>query len=146
MGHNPTVLVIEDLEELRDVYRLALEEAGFAVASARDARGALEQLRGAYPVLILIDTTLLESSELDLLTAIRATPALRTAPVVLVSSDLRGERAQGERLGEGEGCTLRPLPTPDELPAVVRRLVNGAVPESLDATLSPRPRARRPRA
>lgn len=52
----PTVLVVDDDEDLLEVLRDVIESEGFSVLTARDGEAALELLRsGARPCLILLD-------------------------------------------------------------------------------------------
>jgi CheY-like chemotaxis protein len=49
-----TVLSIEDDDEVRTLARLVLEEAGFAVETARCAEDALDRLSGDAPIDLLL--------------------------------------------------------------------------------------------
>jgi len=66
-GANPTVLVVEDESDLRQIIAEALEANGFSVAQSSDGADALERLRGfAYDGLVL-DLRLPDADGLDLL-------------------------------------------------------------------------------
>jgi len=66
-GPNPTVLVVEDESDLRQIIAEALEANGFSVAQSCDGADALERLRGfAYDGLVL-DLRLPDADGLDLL-------------------------------------------------------------------------------
>ena len=50
----PTILVVEDIEEIRDGIEELLKATGYHVEAARDERGAVESARRKRPDLILI--------------------------------------------------------------------------------------------
>jgi len=61
MSHNgelKKVLVIDDDDELADVVRQVLRDAGYSVATVRHGAAALELVRHTSPDLILLDLTM----------------------------------------------------------------------------------------
>ncbi|MBV8855448.1 MAG: response regulator [Acidobacteria bacterium] len=68
-GRAPTILVVEDSDDTRDVIRLELERWGYRVVEATDGREALEAVAHVCPDLILMDLNL---PEVDGLTAAQA--------------------------------------------------------------------------
>jgi DNA-binding response OmpR family regulator len=81
----PTILVVEDDADLRAMYRLGLESAGFAILEATSAGAALELARAELPQLVVADLLLGDSSGADLCRALRRDPQLRAIPIVVVS-------------------------------------------------------------
>jgi two-component system OmpR family response regulator len=55
MSHRPTILVVDDDRDLRELLATLLEEEGYEVATANDGRSALEEVRRHRPTLILLD-------------------------------------------------------------------------------------------
>jgi CheY-like chemotaxis protein len=51
----PAVLVVDDEEDIRMVVQMALEDAGFHVATARDGAEALTRIAEDRPTVILLD-------------------------------------------------------------------------------------------
>src|SRR5690348_13526835 len=51
----PTVLVVDDEPDIREIVRLFLTDAGYAVATARDGAEALRSVDEALPAVILLD-------------------------------------------------------------------------------------------
>jgi DNA-binding NtrC family response regulator len=80
----PDILLVEDKDSLRRVLRLTLENAGYAVAEAADAREAAQELARAPFRLILTDLRMPHGSGLDVLRAARA--ADPEIPVVLMTA------------------------------------------------------------
>jgi CheY-like chemotaxis protein len=100
-GAPPAVLLVEDNPADVKITQRALKETGLAVdlIVARDGREALEHLlrQGAlarspdwrFPDLVLLDLNLPGMSGRELLERIRATPALRLLPVLVLTTSRR---------------------------------------------------------
>jgi len=56
--NGPLVLVVDDDPSLRELIRVTLEAAGYAVAEAADATEALEAATGVEPALVLLDVVM----------------------------------------------------------------------------------------
>ena len=52
------ILLVEDFDDAREMYRDYLEFAGFHVETARDGREAIEKARTLQPDLVLMDLSL----------------------------------------------------------------------------------------
>jgi len=103
------VLLVEDDDDHVFLIRRALRDLGDATVAtdvARTGEEALERLRlrrfdgQALPELVLLDLKIPRLDGLEVLRAVRADRALRSLPVVvLTSSDEDGDREQALRLG-----------------------------------------------
>ena len=89
----PTILVVEDDAEMRTMYRLGLETAGFAIVEATGAADALALARERVPQLVVADLLLGACCGADLCRALRHDPLLRSIPIVVVSG-MPGEAAR----------------------------------------------------
>jgi DNA-binding NtrC family response regulator len=67
----PDILLVEDKDSLRRVLRLTLENAGYTVTEAADARAALNEISSAPHKLVLTDLRMPNGSGLDVLRAAR---------------------------------------------------------------------------
>lgn len=67
----PDILLVEDKDSLRRVLRLTLENAGYTVTEAADARSALNEIATAPHKLVLTDLRMPNGSGLDVLRAAR---------------------------------------------------------------------------
>ena len=98
MGRN--VLVIEDEPNIVEALRFLLMRDGWEVATHGSGSDALERIRAGVPDLLILDVMLPGRSGYDILTDLRADPATRDLPVLLLTA--RGQqkdREQAERLG-----------------------------------------------
>jgi len=69
------ILLVEDKDSLRRVLRLTLENAGYTVTEAGDARAALNEIANSRHSLVLTDLRMPNGSGLDVLRAARAADA-----------------------------------------------------------------------
>ncbi|HMF56168.1 MAG TPA: response regulator [Pyrinomonadaceae bacterium] len=86
-GSSPlTVLVVEDYEDSRCLWRVALEERGYRVLEAADGREAVKVALRERPEIILMDLTLPVMDGLAATRRIRQTPKTRGALIVAVTA------------------------------------------------------------
>jgi two-component system, sensor histidine kinase and response regulator len=85
------VLVIDDDSPVRTVIRFLLEREGYVVDEAENGRIGLETARGTRPDLILCDLDMPVMDGFETLTRLRADPAFRTVPVIVVSGLITDE-------------------------------------------------------
>ena len=78
------ILLVEDKDSLRRVLRLTLENAGYSVTEAIDARAALNEITTSRHRLILTDLRMPNGSGLDVLRAARA--ADMDVPVIVMTA------------------------------------------------------------
>src|SRR6476646_5906525 len=80
----PDILLVEDKESLRRVLRLTLENAGYSVTEAADARAALNEIAAGPHKLVLTDLRMPHGSGLDVLRAARAVDG--SIPVIVMTA------------------------------------------------------------
>ena len=91
----PTVLIVDDSEDIRTTIRDVLEDQGFTVACAANGREALEMLISGQskPALILLDLTMPEMDGWTFRQEQQKVPRLAQIPVVLFSGHHDAARA-----------------------------------------------------
>lgn len=104
MGMNDSrdlvVLVVEDVDDTRELMRLALEEHGYRVLEAADGEQAIEVALAEHPDVILMDLSLPVLDGLEATERLRQHKEFSTTPIVAVTAhqetDLRaGAQASG---------------------------------------------------
>src|ERR687891_741773 len=78
------ILLVEDKDSLRRVLRLTLENAGYTVAEAADARAALNEIASSRHRLVLTDLRMPNGSGLDVLRSARSADA--DVPVIVMTA------------------------------------------------------------
>ncbi|MBN1311196.1 MAG: hybrid sensor histidine kinase/response regulator [Anaerolineae bacterium] len=80
------VLVVDDSPSVRRVVSSFLERSGWQATSAKDGLDALEKLVTARPDVALVDIEMPRMNGYELLTQMKADPALQDIPVVFLTS------------------------------------------------------------
>lgn len=80
----PDILLVEDKDSLRRVLRLTLENAGYSVTEAADAREAMMEINRAPHRVVLTDLRMPHGSGLDVLRAARSADS--DVPVVVMTA------------------------------------------------------------
>lgn len=84
----PTIMIVDDEPDIREVMRFALEEGSFRVLEAGHADEA-RKLLNEQPDLVLLDWMLPGRSGLELAAQLKQSPRTREIPIIMVSA--RGE-------------------------------------------------------
>ncbi|MDP2360472.1 MAG: response regulator transcription factor [bacterium] len=101
-----SILIVEDEADIQELLRHVLEKEGYAVRTAGDGEIALREVRTAPPDLLLLDLMLPGMDGLELCRRLRAAPATKTLPIVMLTA--RGEEndiVSGLNLGADDYIT-----------------------------------------
>jgi len=94
------VLLAEDDRFLRRACETALARRGLSVVSAEDGERALELIKSEHPDLILLDLLMPKKTGIEVLRVIKADPATRDIPVLILSNSSRElEMENAQELG-----------------------------------------------
>jgi CheY-like chemotaxis protein len=115
----PSVLIIEDVEDLRMILRVYFTKFGFEVLEAPDGVEGIRLAHQKKPSLIITDLSMPYTGGDVVLGFIRSTKALKDIPVI-VSSALPNSREIAERMG-ASACLPKPY-NMEEFKAVLRQL------------------------
>lgn len=119
------ILVADDEPDLARLVEFKLTRMGHAVVVVHDGAAALAALAGQGYDLLVLDAMMPGVDGFDVLREVRATPAMRDLPVIMLTA--RGQERDvvlGLSLGAQEYMT-KPF-SPAELAARVARLLPGA--------------------
>ncbi len=118
-GDGERILVADDNSDMRAYVSRLLAEQGWVVRTAADGVSALEMIRADPPDLLLTDVMMPRLDGFALTRAVRAEPATRTLPVVMLSARA-GQESGVEGLSAGaDDYVVKPF-TAAELVARVR--------------------------
>lgn len=113
------LLLVEDFEDAREMYRMSLEFLGFRVFTARDAIEGLEVARKEMPDLILMDAGLPGLSGWDAVAIIKADPRLQRIPLLMLTGHVLKESEERAARAGADGFIPKPC-LPDELAKEIR--------------------------
>lgn len=128
-GGRTGILVVDDMRSIRALVAHHLARAGFTdilhAASASEARSLLDSDAGKGVGLILLDVLLPDADGIEFLADIRAGADMARTPVLIMSSDLPGERREAALAAGARGFVPKPLDA-DVLLARVRETLGAA--------------------
>lgn len=123
----PRVLVVDDSEVIRELISVNLELEGFEVLTAEDGQDALDRIEKIQPDLVTLDVVMPRLDGFETAARLRANPATREIPVVMVSACAQeGDLQRGRELGVNAYIT-KPF-QPEELVQVIRDLTSVSQP------------------
>ena len=114
------ILVVEDLEDLREIARLALEGAGYEVVEAATGVEGIAKAETEHPDLVLMDIQLPVLDGYESTRRIKALPGMARTIVIAVSSfAMRGDEEKARAAG-CDGYVTKPY-SPKQLVDLVRQ-------------------------
>jgi two-component system chemotaxis response regulator CheY len=104
------ILIVDDYRTMLRIIRNLLTQLGFAhVEEATDGAGALAKLRAGRFGLVISDWNMEPMSGLELLREMRADPALKDLPFIMVTADRKPAKvAEAEHAGVS-GYIVKPF-------------------------------------
>ena len=114
------VLIVEDERHIIESLSFVLETEGFEVASELDGEAGLRRLRADPPDVLVLDLMMPKMNGIEVLKAVKADPALRGLPVVVLTAKGRQQdRRMAEEIGVDAFMT-KPFSNKDVVEAVRR--------------------------
>jgi CheY-like chemotaxis protein len=118
----PLVLVIDDVEDNRDVYTQFLSHQGWRVATAVDGEDGLAKAESLRPSVIILDLGLPKMDGWEVAQRLKNAPATSAIPIVALTGHVtRESRQRALTAGVDEFCTKPCLP-PDLIATIRRHL------------------------
>jgi CheY-like chemotaxis protein len=111
-------LVVEDDENLAEIFSLSLQAAGYNTEISTDGQQALARLAEIVPDLIVLDLNLPHVSGREILRAIRSNSRLARTRVILATAEDR----QADFLSDQADLTLLKPISPGQLSQLAARL------------------------
>ncbi|MGQ9870493.1 response regulator [Leptodesmis sp.] len=116
------LLLVDDEPGLREAVQAYLEDSGFTVDVASNAREGLDLARQKLPDLVITDIMMPQVDGYQFLKQLREEPQFKTLPIVfLTARGMTADRIQGYNAG-CDAYISKPF-DPDELVAVIKNLL-----------------------
>ncbi len=115
-------MIVDDSASLRQVVCIALRGAGYEVLEAWDGQDALGKLTGQKVHLIVSDVNMPNLDGIGLVQAVKALPAYRFTPVVMLTTESQAEKKAQAQAAGAKAWVLKPF-HPTQLLTVVQKLV-----------------------
>jgi CheY-like chemotaxis protein len=116
------VLLVDDRADQVDMYRYALEDAGFVVASASTGSDAIARARELGPDVIVLDLRLPDMSGWDVCTALKSDSRTDRIPVIVLTAAATATLAADAANAGCAAYLLKPC-YPDQLAVSIRTVL-----------------------
>src|SRR5438128_7862655 len=94
------IMLVEDDNNLREIYEARLLAEGYEIVSAKDGEEALALAVKAKPDLIILDVMMPKISGFDVLDILRSTPETKDTKIIMMTAlSQDSDKARGETLG-----------------------------------------------
>ena len=120
----PLVLLADDFEDARELYRDYLEFSGFTVETARNGREAIDKTIALLPDLILMDASMPVLDGWQATKELKENPATKHIPILALTAHAFDDARQEAREAGCDGFITKPC-LPDDLVDKVRATLDG---------------------
>ena len=120
----PLILLAEDFEDARELYRDYLEFSGFAVRTATNGREAIDQALALQPDIILMDASMPVLDGWQATRELKANPATKDIPILALTAHAFDDARKEAKAVGCDGFVTKPC-LPDDLVTRVRRFLDG---------------------
>ena len=118
------ILLVEDDNNLREIYDARLQAEGYDIVSAKDGEEALVLSKSEKPNLIISDVMMPKISGFEMLDIIRNTPELAETPVIMLTALGQSEdQGRADRLG-ADRYLVKSQVTLEDIVRVAHELLN----------------------
>jgi CheY-like chemotaxis protein len=123
------VMLVEDDNNLREIYEARLLAEGFEIISAKDGEEALALAVKEKPELIVADIMMPKISGFDMLDILRSTPETKNTKVIMMTALSQAEdKNRAEKLG-ADRYLIKSQVTLEDVARVVQEVINGVQPK-----------------
>ena len=114
------ILTVDDSASVRQMVKYTLSGAGYSVVEAADGRDALSKLAAVN--LVITDLNMPNLDGIGLIRAIRANPACKGLPILMLTTESQEARKREGRDAGATGWIVKPF-TPQQILAVVKKVI-----------------------
>lgn len=127
------ILLIEDEDSIRDLYKRQLSVAGFAIDAFSNGKDGLAALNKNSYNLVLLDIMLPDLNGLQILREVKQNEAIKATPIILLTN-LGQDMVIKEGFSLGaEGYLIKASYTPDQIVQEVTNILNKKTPTPIES-------------
>jgi len=116
------IMTADDSASIRQMVSFTLKQAGYQVIEAVDGKDALAKLNGTSVHMLLTDLNMPNMDGLELIRNVRANPAYKFIPIVMLTTESQVEKKQEGKMAGATGWIVKPF-KPEQLLAVVKKVL-----------------------
>lgn len=133
----PKVMLVEDDNNLREIYEARLQAEGYEIVSAKDGEEALALSVKERPDLIIADVMMPKISGFDMLDILRSTPETKETKVIMMTALSQAEdKDRAKKLG-ADRYLVKSQVTLEDVAKVAREVLDGKPAGDTNAGVSP---------
>ena len=123
----PTILIVEDFSDTRELLSVLLRRQGYSVIEAEDGLEGLLKATGMYPDLIIMDLSLPEMDGVEVARRIHEQSKLSQIPIIVLSAYLTQEVLVDARAAGCVASFAKPFDTYELLAKISNTLAERSV-------------------
>ena len=116
------ILAVDDSASMRQMVAFTLKGAGHTVTDAADGQQALDIAKTQSFDVVLTDVNMPVMDGITLTRELRALPAYRFTPILVLTTEAGGDKKQEGRSAGATGWLVKPF-NPDQLLATVNKVL-----------------------
>lgn len=117
-----TIMTVDDSSSVRQMVNFTLKGAGYSVIEAVDGKDALSKISGSPVHMVITDLNMPNLDGIDLIRKLRAMPACKFIPIVMLTTESQDKRKQEGKAAGATGWIVKPF-KPEQLLAVVKKVL-----------------------
>ena len=125
-----SVLVVDDEPMTRNLLRMILSHAGYAIYEAEDGLDALEKVKNHAPDLVILDVMMPVMDGIDVCRAVRGDAATADLPIIMLSAYANSEAVEDSMKAGANKYLTKPISRKKLLEEVNALLATTAVAEN----------------
>jgi len=131
------IMLVEDDNNLREIYEARLLAEGYEIVSAKDGEEALALAVKERPDLIISDVMMPKISGFDMLDILRSTPETKDTKVIMMTALSQAEdKNRADKLG-ADRYLVKSQVTLEDVAKVAREVLSGETPSSTPQPVTP---------
>ncbi len=123
-----TVLIVDDEETMRQMYRARLEASGYAVVEAVNGEEGMARAVEVRPDCILLDIMMPRVNGFDVLDILKTTPETKAIPVVVLTNLMQDEAKQRVQKAGAAACLIKASVTPLQVLETIESVTGHSAP------------------
>jgi two-component system chemotaxis response regulator CheY len=117
-----TILTVDDSSSVRQMVKITLTSAGYAVVEACDGKDGLAKAKSHSVNLVITDLNMPVMNGLEFIRSLRQLPAYRGVPIVFLTTESDDSMKQEAKAAGATGWITKPF-KPEQLAAVAKKLL-----------------------
>jgi two-component system chemotaxis response regulator CheY len=117
-----TILTVDDSSSVRQMVKITLTSAGYAVVEACDGKDGLAKAKSHSVNLVITDLNMPVMNGLEFIRSLRQMPAYRGVPIVFLTTESDDSMKQEAKAAGATGWITKPF-KPEQLAAVAKKLL-----------------------